>query len=334
MVKLLGFWDIKAQIKADNLDWLYLFAGEENFLKRTLEEEIKSNLIPPESVSFNLNIFFAGDTPLELIAESIKTESFFSGKRLIIVRNVEKLAAESEKILKLLSTPAKNVCVILETDKKLEDKFNKKLSLYAKPVLLARLQGVGLGKWITDYTKSCGGKMTQAAAALLQENVGDDLQSLSSSIDKLVSYVQDKKRSISDADVEVLVKKTTADTRFALLDAIVAKKSQRALTIASELSSDGKHATDIIGLINWQLKRIEAVKHCSVNGDSLQVIAKKLKISPYVLKLVSKQAVNFSRKELRRSFGILLESDLAIKKGLSSPQLTLETLIVRICNNL
>ena len=112
------------------------------------------------------------------------------------------------------------------------------------------------------------------------------------------------------------------------------KNVQLALSIANELSGDGKYATDIIGLINWQFKRIEAVKHCLEKKSSSQAMAQKLQLSPYVLKLVSKQAANFSSRELAVCFDILLDSDLAIKKGLRSPQLTLETLIVRICKGI
>ena len=101
--------------------------------------------------------------------------------------------------------------------------------------------------------------------------------------------------------------------------------------MADELSSGGKHATDLIGLINWQLKRIENVKHLSREGVARNDIMLKLKMTPYVFDIVRRQAQRFTTGELASSFKLLLESDMAIKQGLKDPGLALETLIVNLC---
>ena len=138
---------------------------------------------------------------------------------------------------------------------------------------------------------------------------------------------------ISEMDIEALIKKTREDTRFTFLNALMKKQTSRALVMASELSRNGKHATDLIGLINWQMKRIESVKQLTENGYTKDKVATELKMTPYVFGIVNKQALLFTTEEIKRDFELLLESDLAIKQGLKSPGLTLETLIVQLCTN-
>ncbi|MFH2137043.1 MAG: DNA polymerase III subunit delta [Candidatus Omnitrophota bacterium] len=330
MVKSLTYWDVKSHIKSGKIAGVYLFSGEEIFLIRSIEEEIKNSLVPKESVHFNFDVFFAEEANFVSVLDSVKTLPFMSAKRMIIVKNVEKFSSFEEELITFLSTSVNNVCLILETNKKLEDKFIKKIAKYAIPVAFPRLQGVGLRKWVADYVLNNGKRIAPGAVELLIENAGIELDALINSLDKLCTYSLEEK-TISEASVEALVGKTTTDTRFALVDALVQKKADRALIIANELSRDGKQATDIIGLINWQLKRIESVKQLAQKGCSQETMSRKLKMSPYIVNIVKKQAARFSFRELDKDLRLLLDSDIAIKQGLKPPLLALETLIVRIC---
>ncbi|MCG2703089.1 MAG: hypothetical protein L6366_01765, partial [Candidatus Omnitrophica bacterium] len=115
------------------------------------------------------------------------------------------------------------------------------------------------------------------------------------------------------------------------LNALAGKQTARALTMAHELSRNGKQVSDIIGLINWQLKRIENVKHLAAEGLSPERISRELKLSPYAVNIVAKQAARINNQELKRGFQLLLEFDISIKQGRISPALALETIIVRLC---
>jgi len=141
-----------------------------------------------------------------------------------------------------------------------------------------------------------------------------------------------KTNTITENDIEALVKKTREDTRFAFLNALMSRNVSRALVMISELSHDGKNAADIIGLINWQFKRLENVKSLAAQGYSEAAIAQQLRISPYAVRAVTRQAAHFSDREIQAGFHLLLESDVAIKQGQTSAALALETLVVRLCS--
>lgn len=332
MVKSLTYWDILKNIQAKKIDVLYLFSQEELFLKRQVEELMKDAVVGEGSADFNCNVFYAEDVPIDEVLDTIRTNPFLGERRLVILKDVEKYSGYEKKLTAFLKKPALKTVFIMETAKKSSDKFIKKIVPYATEVVFSQLNGPALNKWISEYAKTKGKKISHEGIALLVEKVGNELDVIVNALNKLFLYAGDS-LMISEMDIESLIKKTRQDTRFTFLNALMTKQTGIALEMASELSRNGKHATDLIGLINWQMKRLESVKELAESGYSKDVMAKALNMTPYVFNIIHKQAAFFSLEEIKRGFELLLSSDVAIKQGLKSPGLTLETLIVQLCTN-
>jgi DNA polymerase III subunit delta len=333
MVKTpLTYGQIRTELKAKDINSVYIFAGEELFLKRQIEELIKSRLFAESSAEFNQDIFYAEQAGLDKVLDTLRTQPFLAEKRLVILRNADKFSGHEPELLEFLKNYKQSNVFILETEKNLSDKFIKKLMPFATAVLFSPLQGQELNKWISDYAKSKGKNIDYNAVALIVEKVGNDLESVMNALNKLCLYAGDQS-ILQEQDIEVLIKKTREDTRFDFLNALMSKQTSQALEMANELSRNGKNASELIGLINWQLKRLDKVKQLQKKGYSQDVIISQLKLTPYVYNIVKKQAAKYSSEELEKGFNLLLDSDIAIKQGLKSPGLTLETLIVCLCAN-
>ena len=332
MVKSLTYWDILKNIKSKKIDMLYLFTQEELFLKRQVEEMLKEAVIDKATSDFNYNVFYAEDANVEEVLDTIKTNPFLGERRFVILKNVEKYFPHEKKLTALLENPAPKTVFVMETTKKSTDKFIKALAAYSTVVEFAPLKGAELNKWIAEYAKGKGKRISFEAIAILLEKVGNELDTIINALNKLLLYAGDN-MIITEMDIEALIKKTREDTRFTFLNAIMNKQTGTALEMASVLSRNGKHATDLIGLINWQMKRIEGIKLLAQSGCAKDRMAIELKMTPYVFNIVNKQAERFTIQEVQRGFELLLSSDVAIKQGLKSPGLTLETLIVQLCTD-
>ena len=332
MVKSLTYWDILKNIKSKKIDSFYLFTQEELFLKRQVEELIKDVVIDKTTADFNYNVFYAEDASVDYVFDIVRTNPFLGERRLVILKNVEKYYPHEKKLTAFLKSPAPKTVLIMETTKKSTDKFIKKIAPYSTVVEFAQLKGPALNKWIAEYAANKGKRISSEGIALLLEKVGNELDTIINALNKLLLYAGEN-MIVSEMDIESLIKKTRQDTRFTFLNAIMSKQTGRALEMATELSRNGKHATDLIGLINWQMKRIESVKVLAENGYSKDKMAKELNMTPYVFNIIHKQAAHFSMREIEQSFELLLSSDVAIKQGLKSPGLTLEILIVQMCTN-
>lgn len=331
-MKPLTYWQIRTALKEKAINSVYIFAGEELFLKRQIEELIKSRLFADSSAEFNLDIFYAEQVGLDKVLDTLRTQPFLAEQRLVILKNADKFFPHEQKLIEFLKENKQKNVFILETEKNLTDKFIKKLVEFSTPVLFAPLQGSDLNKWISDYAKTKGKEIDYNAISLIIEKVGNDLENMMNALNKLCLYAGAQTK-LQEQDIEVLIKKTREDTRFTFLNALMSKQTNQALEMANELSRNGKQVSELIGLINWQFKRLDKVKALQEKGYSPEMIIRQLKLTAYIYNIVKQQAGRYTSQELENGFNLLLESDIAIKQGLNSPGLTLETLIVRLCTN-
>lgn len=95
---------------------------------------------------------------------------------------------------------------------------------------------------------------------------------------------------------------------FPLLDAILAREKNKALLEAHRLLKEGTDLDFILKMIGWQLRNLAKVAGGA--GDSL---------APYLRKKVGSFARNWSVKDLKKAFALLLESDLKLKRGKKTP---------------
>ncbi len=333
MVDILTYRDIHAHVLKSELKPVYLFAGGEQFLKRAILELIKKRLFNSDSSLCNYSVFYAGECDLPSFFNTARTQPFLSEKRLIVFKNIEKISSLEENLIAFLKCHIAHSVIILETEKQISDKFIKKIIDLTVPVVFYPLQGAEFHDWINTYAKSMGAKISYKAIALLVEKVGNELDALVNALNKVCLFVY-KGKTVEEEDIDILIKKTRQDTRFSFLDALMNKEVSLALSMVNELSRDGKQAADIVGLINWQLRRVEQFKKLTEAGRSRETILKQLKITPRIMGILKSQSVRFSLAELDKGFRILLESDLAIKQGRKNPALALELLVVRLCGAL
>ncbi|MBU2062955.1 MAG: DNA polymerase III subunit delta [Candidatus Omnitrophica bacterium] len=333
MVRSLTYWDIKGEIDADKIGGKYLFYGEEQFLKRAIENQLKTRLIPQAYLHFNYDVFFCGETDYKAILESLNVKPVKSPRRLVIIKDAEKLKISEKEFIEFLkSSKFDTTCLILETAKGENDGFIKKLFPLLTPVKFSRLVGPDLGRWVTKYLDARGKKIAFDAMGLLVENAGSELTGLSQDLDKLILYAGEAKQ-ISRDHVEKIVTKTSVDSRFDFVNALMRKDAARALALLEQINRGGKNVAEIIGLINWQLKRVENVKRLEDVDCSNEDIKRELKLNPYALEILKKQAKKIRQEWLDKSFRLLLSSDMDIKQGRQEPLLALQTLVVTLCSD-
>ncbi|RKY34262.1 MAG: DNA polymerase III subunit delta [Candidatus Omnitrophota bacterium] len=331
MVKFLTYWDLLSNIKANRVAPVYLFTGDEVFLKRSAEEKIKLSLVPASLKDFNYQLFFAEQADLSSVLDCLKTQPFMCQRRVLVLRDAEKFSNFEKNIITYLKNPCLSSCFIVYAKNK-NSKFVKNISKFTENVLFEPLKGQGLKKWINHYLRNKNKLILPQAMEVLFEKVGSDLGVLSSSLDKLCLFIKDA-REIKVEHIELLIKKTHTDTKFSFLNALSKKDVSRALTIFNDISSQSKNFIEIIGLLNWQMQRMLVVKRLVEKKCSSDQISLRLSLSSYAVNNLKKQVYIFSVQELENSLDLLLKSDVALKTGTANSRLVLENLIVRICSN-
>ena len=169
---------------------IYLFCGDEDFLKEEASKEIISKHLPPQSYGLNCDIYNAKDNYKDIF-DTLNTLPFLSETRIVIIKNVECLPEPQKKsLLVYLKNSHKHICLIMESKQApLNDKFIKSLSHYARVYSFKRLKRYEVRNWIYKRLNQYKKGITRGAADLLLELKGtENLAIIAKELEKLVTY--------------------------------------------------------------------------------------------------------------------------------------------------
>lgn len=311
---------------------LYLFSGPEEYLKKEALKKLRDILIPPEALDFNYHVFYGKEDSGVKISETASTLPFMYEKRLVIVRDAEKLSSsDSEAILNYASSPSSFTCLVIVVGK--VDRRKKLYSLFTKSgreVSFKQARPGDILGWIRTRVREEGKRITSEAAFEIRERAGGDLGILSGHLAKLFLYVGDSP-NIGVKEVRLLIGEGRETSSFELVEAISERKKAQALKILGRILAEGRKAPEIIGLIAWQMRRVAAAKSRIIQGENPGKVAQSLGVFPFFQKKFLSQVKQFSLEKLSENFCLLLKADKQFKLGKLTPDLALELLLVNLC---
>ena len=313
---------------------VYIFKGDEKYLKKEALENFKKALLGKGSEVFNFNTYDVGKCDLKDVLGTLRSAPFISGRRLVVLRDAG-AASEKEKdlLVEYAKNPSKGSCLIIDISKEeLRSDFYGRIRRYAEEVSFTSPKGERMVSWIQKEVKKRGKAMRYDAAVLLGEIKQDDADGLINEIEKLVSYVG-KRPMVSKEDVEKITGGSASRNIFELVDALSRKDAKEALIVSSELLKTKKAVPEILGMIGWQLRRIKKAKALLKKGAPRQAISEECNIPSYQTERFLKEIRSFTQKDIDKNLEYLLEADCGIKTGHIKPQDALEMLIIRICTN-
>lgn len=104
-----------------------------------------------------------------------------------------------------------------------------------------------------------GKRMANDARQRLMQWTGFDLRTLCGNLEKLVSYVGDRK-TIRDADVTAVLQRTRKDPIFEFTNAVADRDLSAALFFMKSLSDDGMHPLQLLAAVANQIRRLLLAK--------------------------------------------------------------------------
>jgi len=194
----------------------------------------------------------------------------------------------------------------------------------------------------------------------LQKKTGNNMRQIFDELDKLVTFVGERKR-IEKSDVEELVSRTSSDRIFDLTNAIGQRSLSLALANLRSILENGDHPLLIHNMLTRQIRFLLQAKLMLENGDldpkvaqmSYDVFQKRehkkilselgdklpdskqfnlLKQHPFPIHLTLQQTKNFTVQELVAAMERLLEADVQLKSSRLTPELVVEMLVMDLIN--
>jgi len=295
----MSFRNLTDEVKKGLTQPGYLLVSSDYFLHMEAVSLVK-NLVPPGEREFNFHAFdllsSEGDKlPFEQILDVLNTPSFFSGRKFVVIENVQKLLKKDiQKLEAYLLNPSTGAAVILLNSGALKKEIKEKLKTVKQIVLDIRERD--MPSWLQERARMKGFELSDSSASYLLGIVGPDLGMLSSELEKLMlaGYTEISKKNIID-----VVEGKRTYSAFALIDAIKAGNAERAFMIYSVLK-ETEEPYSLLGALNWQYA--QATGSGKAPGE---------------------------RRYRYEIFDLLHKADLGIKSSSNYP---LELLLVRLLN--
>jgi DNA polymerase-3 subunit delta len=256
----------------------------------------------------------------------------FADRRAVLVKRGESLsAAACEALLPYIQNPSSSTCLII-TGTKIDQrkKFFLELKKHAVMVEYKRLYDNKLNGFILSEATSQGKPIDSVAADLLSFLIGNNLQELSSQVEKLVIYAGSRPR-ITVEDVKTVSSDSKAFSVFELARFLGNKDLQNALKSLNTLFRNGEEVPMMIGALSRHFRQLWHIRELLDKKTPQADIGKEAGIAPYFLGEMIMQARNFGRKRLFALFGELCSCDIASKTG-GHPFTLMHGLVVEICS--
>jgi len=312
------------------LKLIYVIYGQEKLLLEEALERLKKKLSGEIDLTLNYEEFRGPETNSDAILRVANTIPFFGSKRLIVVKEVDKLTV-SDDFLDYIDNPSEFTHLVLMADK--IDKRSKLFKITNKKGYAYEYKPPGqkeLPKWIKEKFLKEGKKITEDAVRYICLNVDNDLMRIQNEVEKVCLYYQDKK-TLNSADIEILVEKSSENTIFELVDLIGRRKEGEALKVLNNLIENGQPVPFLFHMMLRQFRLLLKTKVLlDKRGVAFSMLAKELKVPPFVVSRYREQSHNFSIGQLRGAHKLFLEAEIDFKTSRKEPRLILEMLIDKI----
>jgi len=329
----------------------YILYGQDDFSLNQAVQEIKADLGDREMVATNTTSLEGQHLTLSELRNKCGAAPFLSSHRLVIVNGllgrfeVKQIKPRSGKgksknglgeweglASYIKQMPETTVLVLVDEEVKGHNPLLKKLSPLAEVKTFPLLKSEALKAWIRRRVKEEGGDITPQAVNLLAELIGGDLWAMDGEIQKLLLYSQE--RPVSEDDVRQLVSHVQEANIFALVDAVAEGRTELAQRILHRLYDEGVAPIYILTMITRQFRLIAQAGDLG-KGLSRPQIKDRLGLKAgYAVDKTLSQAKLYDFEGVKRAYGKLLETDLAIKTGKYSDKLALELLVTELaCPN-
>ncbi len=221
----------------------YCIYGEDDFRKEKAVRELMGAAVEEGTRDFNLDVRQGAELDAETIGTLLSTPPMMAERRVLVVRDAAALKKDAKGWLDgylARGSPrggaADVVLVLLYAS---GGKPDKSILARTEAVDFAPLSWERLPRWIAHHASTeLGVSVTDSAADLLQQAVGNDLAALAAELDKLASYTRGEE--IDEGAVTAVVGVRRGETLADFLDLVGRRDASRALALVPHILTQPK----------------------------------------------------------------------------------------------
>ena len=244
-------------LKARKFEPVYFLHGDEPYFIDSITDYIAENALTEGERGFNQVVMYGKDTDMDTIISACKRYPMMAERQVVIVKEAqflkglggknneeddEKPDKKQSALESYLEKPVPSTLLVIAYKYKTLDKRLKLYKLLDKNAVLLESPKVKentVPDWITKYLAGKGKKITQKAALLLTEYIGNDLENIVNALEKL-SIANNSDEAINEKDIEENIGISREYNIFELTAAIGAKNKVKASKIIEYMGTHTK----------------------------------------------------------------------------------------------
>ncbi|MCX6174499.1 MAG: DNA polymerase III subunit delta [Ignavibacteriales bacterium] len=250
--------EIAKFLSKENFLPIYFLCGEDQYTIDLAVETLEKAVTPHLLSDFDKEIISADkNLSLTQVLDLAYSFPFGGGKKLIILKNFEKIGDKKE-LVSYVNSPSEFTVLIVIQFGKISDISKEPYSilLEKKKLFEARIAtGEELVDWVVKKTKKLGINFSQDNARALIEIVGEDKSLLEMQFQKIINYMNGKNEITYD-DIKKISSPTKEYSIFDLQDSLGKGDKSRSIEVAYNLLDAG---VEIVFIINMLAKFVLTV---------------------------------------------------------------------------
>lgn len=322
--------ELKNKIKSGDIGGAYIFAGEEDYLKKHYLSEIVNICCPDEAFSlFNRVIFDGADIDLAEVAEAIKAPPMMSDAKLIEWKypDLDKMKESDKKTLISIAESLADypyITLVLFSD---IDGFDpgtskrpsKSARLFSKSFNLVNFEkstDAQLIGWLKRHFDAEGIAVSQETLSALIFRSGHSMSILSEEVKKLSAYAKaNTLPAITKKEVDFVASSTLECDAFALSSAITDKNRESAFLALADMAMRRIDAGAVLATLSRSFGELVTIALLLEEGNDAKDIENILGWNQYKIKICIGSAKKWGLARLSAATARLRELDAESKSG-------------------
>ncbi len=342
--------ELKAQLKNGAPTGVYIFCGEEAFLKRHYLSLVRRATLTDEAFEpFNRVVFEGEKLDFPALRQAVKEPPMMADNKLIEWHLGDFSALKKDELVQFaelctLVEENAGVCLVFVVDAdcldvgtlpKRPSTLYKTLEKTARVVYFGRSDEAALLSWISRHLSHEGLSASPAVGRALLSQSGTSMDALSGEIAKLTAYARAHARTeVTEADVAELCAPSAEGDAFALTNALLDGRADRAYAALLDMKRRRVEPTVVAAAVTRTYADLLAVSSFADEGLSQKEIATRLKMHEYKAGLYLRAARRLGTARLAEALRLCGETDRAAKHGEGvGGYLALEYLVARVMNS-
>ena len=290
----------------------------------------------PETAVFDRQVFDGREVDVEAVVNAALTLPLQAAQRLVVVRHAQALPGRSGDILgRYAAAPSPSACLLLLADEPLgpgvrDRKPHWLLGVLPPPAVveLTPHRGRALEEWLRQRAAAEGLTVSEEAARLLVQLVGDDSATLLGETRKAALAVGGEHRTVGVSEVTAVVGEHRVSAIFELSRAVERGEVGLALRTLERLLAT-EDPMPILVALTRDVRTAWTVREWRQRGQSVDQIARILRRPPAAVEALAAAAP--SPQTLARKLARCWRAEQQLKSG-GEARAELAALVVELCS--